>query len=322
MTRPPITLPVTLDDISAAAARIAPHVRRTPSLSLEVPGGLRVTVKLEQLQIGGSFKARGAVNKIATAGDGTIGRGVVTASGGNHGIGTAWAASRFGARATVFLPEAAPVSSERSIRELGAETVRGGAAWDDAWARAEAFAIERGAVLVHPFEDPMVIAGQGTVGTELLADAPDVDAVLVAIGGGGLAAGVALAAKSGRGPMRVIGVEPTGAPSMQAAMAAGRVVSLPSVHTIAGTLAPRAVGPLTLAFATALLDEIVLVSDDEMRAAMRFLWRSLRVLVEPAGAAAMAALLSGRANLFGVHHAGVIVCGANLDVDCVLGPSR
>ena len=270
--------------------------------------------------MGGSFKARGAINKIAASGERNFGSGVVTASGGNHGIGCAYAASRFGARATVFLPESAPASSERSIRDLGADTIRGGASWDDAWARAVAFASERGAVLVHPFEDPLVVAGQGTVGLELLADAPDLDAVLVAIGGGGLAAGVALAARSKQPELRVIGVEPEGAPTMQAALAAGHVVTLPSVKTIAGTLAPRAVGPLTLSFATALLDQVVLVSDEEMRAAMRFLWRSLRVLVEPAGAAAMAALLSGRAHLNEARHIGVILCGANLDVDCVLGP--
>ncbi len=321
-----MSLPVSMDDVRQAAMRIAPHVRRTPSLGWTcrtVAGGapldgVRVTLKLEHLQVGGSFKARGAVNRIAAAPAGEVEHGVVTASGGNHGIGVAYAAARFGAKATVFLPESAPPSSERTLQALGAETVRHGAAWDDAWRAAVKRAEKKKRLLVHPFEDPAVIAGQGTVGLELLEDAPDLDTVVVAVGGGGLIAGVALAVKAARPTARVIGVEPTGATSMRDSLAAGRVVELPSVRTIAGTLAPRSIGPVTLAMARALVDEIVLVTDDELRAAQRLLWDELRLLVEPAGAATMAALAYGKIPKILGNHVGVLVCGANLGVDAVL----
>ncbi|MSP60613.1 MAG: threonine/serine dehydratase [Myxococcales bacterium] len=320
-------LSVSLDDVRAAATRIAPHVRRTPSLPWTcriasvgpVLDRRRVTLKLEHLQVGGSFKARGAVNRLALAGPDALARGVITASGGNHGLGVAWAASRFGARASVFLPERAPASTERRLQAMGAETVRRGAAWDDAWRLAEQAAVESGGLLVHPFEDPAVIAGQGTVGLELCEDAPDLDVLFVAVGGGGLIAGAGLAAKALRPSLRLVAVEPIGAPSLSVSLDAGRVVELAEVRTIAGTLAPRAIGPTTLAFAQALVDEVVLVSDDEMRAAMRLLWDELRLLVEPAGAAALAALVSGRVKLAAAQHVGVLVCGANLDVEAILG---
>ena len=329
MTEP---LPVTLDDVRAAARRIAPFTRRTPSLPWTCRGagheldGRRVTFKLEHLQVGGSFKARGAVNKLVATPPGDLRRGVATASGGNHGIGVAWAASSLGVPATVYLPETAPRSTERRLRAMGADTVRQGAAWDDAWALAVREATRRGLQLVHPFEDPLVIAGQGTVGLELAQDAPDLDAVVVAIGGGGLIAGAALALKALRPGLRVIGVEPEGATSMKRSLEEGRVVALPEVHTIAGTLAPRAIGPLTLAFARALVDEVVLVSDEEMRRAQRLLWDELRLLVEPAGAAALAALTSASdrntisrcAPLAAAQHVGVLLCGANLDVEALL----
>lgn len=320
--RPP--LPVSLDDIRSAAARIAPHVRRTPVIPwaprFDSPDGVEILFKLEHLQVGGSFKARGALNRLLCAAPDELARGVVTASGGNHGIGVAWAARRLQAPATIFLPETAPASSERTLRSLGARIVRQGAAWDDAWALAQAEALRSGALAVHPFEDARVIAGQGTVALELLDDAPGLDAVVIAIGGGGLIAGVAAAGRALVPSLRIVGVEPVGAPSMKVSLEADRVVALPGVATIAGTLAPRAVGPLTLAFARALVGEIVLVSDDEMRAAMRLLWRELRQLVEPAGAASMAAVVSGRAaTLATARRIGVLLCGANLDVDSVLG---
>jgi len=334
MTDPPgnAQLPVRAADVESAVARVLPHVRHTPTLLLADDGAgggagagpaarrQSVVLKLEQLQLGGSFKIRGAINCLALAPDGALAHGVVTASGGNHGIGVALAARRFGAAATIFLPVTAPASSERLLASLGARTVRGGAAWDDAWALCRKEAGERGALAVHPFEDPAVIAGQGTVGLEFLDDQPDLDALVVAIGGGGLIAGVAVAARARRPDLCVVGVEPQGAASMHAALAAGRVVELDAVRTIAGTLAPRAVGENTLAMARALVDEIVLVSDDELRAAMRRLWSELRLLVEPAGAAALAALWSGRSRrLADRRRVGVLLCGANLDVDAVLG---
>lgn len=309
-------LPVQLDQIRAARERIRGHVRFTPVLEWAPGGnGRPVVLKLEQLQVGGSFKARGACNRILTARPEELAGGVITASGGNHGLGVAYAATRRSLPVTVFLPEPAPASSEQRLRRMGARVERAGAAWDDAWRRAEQRARSSGALLIHPFEDPAVIAGQGTIGLELLDQAPDVDLVLVAIGGGGLISGVALAVKALRPEARVIGVEPTGASSMYRSVAAGHVVELDRVTSIAGTLAPRAVGPNTLALVTACVDDIVLVEDDEMRAAMRQLWDELRILVEPAGAATVAALMSGRVELGGARRVALLVCGANLDAE-------
>ena len=305
---------LSLSDFEAARARITGHVRVTPVIAWEPREiAAKVTLKLEHLQIGGSFKVRGALNCLLAEDPAQLKRGVVTASGGNHGIGVAYAASRVGAEAVIFLPRSAPASTERRLAALGARSVREGIAWDDAWQAALAHADREGAIAVHPFEDPRVIAGQSTVGLELFDQAPGLDVALVAIGGGGLIAGVASALHARSPAIRVLGVEPSGAASMTVSLAAGRVTPLDAVHTIAGTLAPRAVGPNTLAIAAREAPDVVLVSDDELRAAMRRLWDDLRILVEPAGAAAVAALLSGRAPLGDARHIGVLVCGANLD---------
>jgi threonine dehydratase len=299
----------TVADVRVAAARLAPLVRRTPTITVEL-SGTRVVCKLEHLQHGGSFKIRGALNRMLRVPRAALSAGVVTASGGNHGIGVALAAARLGAPATIFMPARAPAATERRIAALGARCLRRGGVWDEAWAEAEAHAAAAGLLAVHPFEDADVIAGQGTVGVELGEDASAADAVYVAIGGGGLAAGVAIALHAARPGLPIIGVEPIGAPSMHRSLAANQVVALDRVDTIAGTLAPRAVGALTRALCAEHLREIVLVSDEEMRAAMRWLWDELRVLVEPAGAAAIAALCSGRAATRSERPA-VIVCGAN-----------
>jgi threonine dehydratase len=303
-----LTPAISLDEIRRARARIAPHIRRTPTIQWSPA----VTLKLEYLQIGGSFKARGAFNKIlaAEASTGAPARGpVVTASGGNHGLGVAYAAHSRGLPSVVYLPESAPVSTERRLLALGTTVIRHGKSWDDAWQRA----LGHPGLLVHPFEDRDVIAGQGTVGLELAEQLPEVDLVLVAVGGGGLISGVALALRALRPSVRVVGVEPTGATSMKDSLAAGRVVTLDSIQTIAGTLAPRAIGENTLAICREHVSEVVLVDDDELRATMRRLWSELRILVEPAGAAAVAALLSGRVALEGARSIAVLVCGANLD---------
>lgn len=305
---------VPFDEITDARARILPHVRRTPVISWSPPEvDARVTLKLEFLQVGGSFKARGACNRLLSAPRAHVEAGVVTASGGNHGVGVAHAASRIGVPATVFLPETAPRTTEDRLLAMGAAVVRGGRAWDDAWAEALAFSARTGALAVHPFEDARVLAGQATVGVELHEQVPDLDVVVVAIGGGGLIAGVASALAHLAPRTRIVGVEPEGAPSMLESVCAGRVVELPSVKTIAGTLAPRAVGPTTLSIARERVSTIALVSDDAMIAAMQRLWDDLRILVEPAGAAAVAALLGGHVDLAGQSSVGVLVCGANVD---------
>ncbi len=299
---------ITLADVQAARERIAPHVRKTPILHWRDDCWL----KLEQLQHSGSFKARGACNRLFAVGDEALRAGVVTASGGNHGLGCAWAAKQRGTQAMVYLPERAPQSTATRLVELGAKVTRHGRDWDDAWTVAVEHAQHSGALLVHPFEDAEVIAGQGTIGVELLEQLQRVDVAVVAIGGGGLIGGVALALKSLAPSVRVVGVEPTGATAMKDSLAAGRLVALERVDTIAGTLAPRAVGPNTLALAARYVDEVVLVSDDELRAAMRRLWQESRLLVEPAGAAAVAAVAGGHVATAGKRVA-VLVCGANFD---------
>jgi len=301
-------LVVTFDDVEDARERIAPHVRVTPLLRWHDD----VWLKLEQLQHSGSFKARGACNRLFAADAAHLERGVVTASGGNHGLGVAYAAGRRGVPVEVVLPHLAPASTERRLQAMGAKVCREGDTWNDAWTVAEGMAKKSGALLVHPFEDPDVIAGQGTIGLELVDQLRSIDIVVVAIGGGGLIGGIALALKSSLPSVRVIGVEPTGATAMKESLAAGRLITLDRVDTIAGTLAPRTVGPNTLALAGRYVDDVVLVSDDEMRAAMKQLWSDARALVEPAGAAAVAAVANRHVVVDG-KRAVVLVCGANLD---------
>jgi threonine dehydratase len=299
---------VTLDDVREARARIAPHVRLTPVVRWRDD----VWLKLESLQHSGSFKARGACNRIFTATAEELAHGVVTASGGNHALGVAYAAVERRVAATIFLPMKAPRSTGERLERMGARVVRDGRDWDDAWATAVEHAREHGGLLVHPFEDREVIAGQGTIGLELLEQLGQVDVAVIAVGGGGLIGGIAMTLKALAPAVRVIGVEPTGATAMKQSLEAGRLVTLERVDTIAGTLAPRAVGPNTLALAARYVDEMVLVSDDEMRAGMKRLWDELRILVEPSGAAAFAAVDKLRGAIDGKRVA-VLVCGANLD---------
>lgn len=304
----------TIDDVRAAARRIATHVRRTPLLTptalrqpLTEDGGL--LLKLESLQVTGSFKARGAVNRVLALGD-QARRGVVTASGGNHGLAVAYAARLVGAPATVFVPESAPAAKREALARWDAEVVVVGQVWDDAHAAALERAGEARLPYIHPFADPEVIAGQGTLALELFAEAPQLDTLLVAVGGGGLIGGVALAARALSPRLRVIGVEPAGAPTLHESLARGELVTLDGVTTAAGSLALRRSTPLNLELARRHVERVVLVDDDDMRAAARWLWFELGVGAELGGAAAVAALLSGRyAPAFGERVA-AIVCGA------------
>lgn len=310
----------TLDDVRAAAARIAPHVRRTPLLaatSLRQPlgpdtgdGALRL--KLEHLQVTGSFKARGAVSKVLSLGD-EARRGVVTASGGNHGLAVAYAAWLLGAPATVFVPASTPGAKREKLRRWDAEVVVEGAVWDDAHAASLERARERGLVHVHPFADPLVVAGQGTIALEVLADWPEVDTLLVACGGGGLIGGVALAARALSPRVKVVGVEPTGAPTLHDSLARGELVTLEAIRTAAGTLAPRRSAELNLALCRAHVERFVLVEDEDMVAAARWLWFELGIAAELSGAAAVSALLSGRYAPRAGERVVALVCGAGTD---------
>jgi len=308
---------ISLSDVQAAAERIRGRVRRTPLLQAApvhqrvTPGNL--TLKLECLQVTGSFKARGATNKVLTLSSEEIGRGLATASGGNHGLGVAYAGWLAGARVTIYLPANAPPAKAEKLRQWGAEVVYEGAVWDDANAAALEAAERHGWTYVHAFADPAIIAGQGTIGLEVLEDGPETAVLVVAIGGGGLISGVAAAARAVKPGIRVIGVEPVGAPTLYESVRAGRVIELAEIRTVANTLAPRKSDALNLAIIEKNVDEIVLVTDDEMRAAARWLWFEAGVAAELSGAASVAALQAGKIRLGAGEAVCALVCGAGVD---------
>jgi threonine dehydratase len=219
--------------------------------------------------------------------------------------------------ATVYLPERASADREARIAAWGARVVRFGVAWDDANARAQLHAVEDDLTYIHPFDAEGTLEGQGTLGLELLDDVADMDCVLIAIGGGGLIGGMAAAIKQRRPRVRIIGVEPVGAPSMRHSLAAGQVASLPEVRTIADTLAPRTVSARTLALAQRYVDDVVLVDDKQMVAAMRWLWSECNQLVEPAGAAVLAALFSRAVDISAYTRPVALICGGNAAAESV-----
>jgi threonine dehydratase len=302
--------------IRAAAAAIAGQVRRTPMISAELdkaplPG--HVLLKLECLQVTGSFKARGALNTLRSLAPAEISRSIITASGGNHGLAVAYAGYVAKTAATIYLPTNVPAAKIAKLEAWGATVVVGGDVWDDANRAALAKAAEDGLTYIHPFADPRVIAGQGTLGLELLEQAPDLDTVLVAIGGGGLISGVALALKAMKPAIKVIGIEPTGAPTLYESVRAKHLVELKRIDTVAGTLAPRATSVINLEIVSKHVDEIFLVSDDHMRDAARWLWFEHGVAAELSGAASVAALLSGRYKPREGERVCALVCGAGSD---------
>ena len=307
-----------LSDFKAAAERISGKVRRTPlldaiALKSDPAPGARLLLKLENLQPTGSFKVRGATNTVMSLSDGERARGLITASGGNHGLGVAFGARMTGCPAVIYLPSSTPPSKVEKLKALGAETVIEGAVWDDANKAALARAEADGLTYIHPFADPRVIAGQGTIALELLEDAPEIDTLIVAIGGGGLIAGVSTAAKLLKPGIKIIGVEPTGAPTHHAARAAGHLVTLDKIETAAGTLAPRTSAELNFELISKNVDELVLVSDAEMKAAAEWLWEETGLSAELSGAAAHAALMTGKVSVAAGSTVAVIVCGAGTD---------
>lgn len=305
-----------LAEIEAAAARLAGQAVVTPLLespALNEAVGGRVLLKAEPLQRTGSFKFRGAFNKISQIPEAARAAGVVAYSSGNHAQGVAAAARLLGLPANIVMPADAPAIKIANTRALGAEVVfydRHGESREEV---AERLLAERGATLVPPYDDPDIVAGQGTVGLEIFADAPDLDHVIIAIGGGGLISGIATALKALKPEIRVSGVEPVGAPTLTRSLEAGEVVTLPEIATAAGTLAPSQSAALNLGIVTDRVDEIVLVEDEEMRAAARWLWHELGIAAELSGAAAMAALLQGRIAVQPGARVCALVCGAGTD---------
>lgn len=309
-----------LRDFEEARRRIAGRVRATPMFdprphgpTLDGGAGARILLKLESLQASGSFKARGAMNKLMQLSAEEANAGLITASGGNHGLAVAWAARSADAPACVYLPTSSPKSKADGLHGLGAEVRIEGAVWDEANRAALAAARSEGMTYVHPFADPAVVAGQGTLGLEILEQAPDVDTVLVAIGGGGLIAGVATAIKAVKPGVRVVGVEPTGAPTLYESLKAGELVTLPAIETVAGTLAPQRSMPLNFEMIAAAVDKMALVTDDEMLEAARLLWAEFGLAVELSGAAAVAALMAGRYTPEPGETVVAILCGKGAD---------
>jgi threonine dehydratase len=312
-----VDTPVSRADIERAEHTIRRYVRETPVMEVDrsvlgTPGS--VTLKLELLQHAGSFKPRGAFNRVLSAD--VPSAGLVTASGGNHGIAVSHVASVLGLAAEVFVPSTSPATKQERIAANGAKLVLAGDIYDDAQAAADERARETGALLVHPYDHPHVVAGQGTVGAELARQAPNLDTVLVAVGGGGLIAGVA---SWFRGDVKVVSVEPETIPAMASALRDGTPVEVPVSGLAADSLGAKRIGAVPWACASPFVHEAVLVSDDDIRAAQRALWRQFHLVVEPGGAAAAAALLSGAYRPADGERVCAIVCGTNTDPELVMG---
>ncbi len=308
---------ISLDDIMAARTRIGSYIRRTPvvqasCLKQALPSG-NVTLKLECLQVTGSFKARGAMNRVLGAAAEERRTGLVTASGGNHGLAVARTAHVTGVPATIFLPRNVSPAKVEKMKGWGARIEIVGSVFDEANEAALAYASQSGALYVHPYADPLVVAGQGTLGLDVLDDIPDLDAILIAIGGGGLIAGMATAIKALRPSIRIIGVEPEGAPTLRASLEAGRVVALPEITTCVATMAARRTDERVFEIARRHVSEVVLVSDEAMREAARWLWFETGIAADLSGAASVAALQSGRLDLTADAKVCALVCGAGPD---------
>lgn len=307
---------ISLADIHAARAIIADRLHRTPTLTatgLGAMAGVRLLVKAELLQKTGSFKPRGVLTRLAGLTAEERARGVIGVSAGNHAQALAYGAAREGIPCTVVMPATAVAGKVAATRVYGARIVQSGTTTIEAFAEYERLLATEGQVPVHPFDDPAVIAGQGTVGLEVLEDVPDLEAVVVPVGGGGLLAGIAVAIKEQRPDVRVIGVEPEGAPSLSRALAAGRVEPLAAVQTIADGLAAPFAGPLTLEIAQRYVDEMVLVSDQEIAQALPLVLERTKLQVEPAAAAGVSALLGRRCALREGARTVAILSGGNID---------
>jgi threonine dehydratase len=286
-------------DIEAAAARVRPAARHTPLVEVPFPGTTDGTLllKCENFQPMGAFKIRGAYNMIAQLSAQELQRGVITYSSGNHGQAVALAARLLGARAVIVMPTTAPAVKVEGARGFGAEVTFAGTTSLDRKARAEELAAERGLAMVPPFDHPMIIAGQGTVGLEILEQCPNVATVLVEVGGGGLSSGVSAYIKQRAPHVRIIGVEPEGAAKMTRSLEAGHPVTLDKVASIADGLMTVRPGDLTFEHVRTFVDEVVTVSDAEMIRAIAWLYRHARLVVEPSGAVTTAAVMLGLAGI-------------------------
>jgi threonine dehydratase len=310
MTRADVIPQLTAERVAEVEGQIRPHVRTTPTVTIDraelglAPGPL--TLKLEQLQHSGSFKVRGAFSNLLLRQ--VPAAGVVAASGGNHGAAVAYAAGVLGIPARIFVPEVSSPAKITRIRAYGADLVVEGGTYSDALAASQQWAETSGAMQVHAYDQAETILGAGTVGFELLAQQPAAATVLAGVGGGGLLSGIATATAD---RLRVIGVEPDGAPTMTAALAAGRPVDAPAGSVAVDSLAPRRVGELTYGVVSQRVHAVLLVTDEEILLAQRVLWDRLRIVAEPGACAALAALLAGRYSPGADEHVAVVISGAN-----------
>lgn len=308
---------ITIDDIHAARARIAGLIHRTPLMSASRLGARNdhaLLLKCESFQKTGSFKVRGALNAVMLLDESQRKRGVITVSAGNHAQALAYAAAQNGVEATVVMFRHAPALKVSASRGYGAEVVLHGESSIEAFEHARVLEKERGLVFVHPFDDAGVAAGQGTVGLEIVEDANEIDVLVVAMGGGGLMSGVATAVRALSPRTRIIGVEPTGAAVIRKSLDAGHPVRLDRIDTIADGLSAPMAGPLTFPILQQLVDDVVLVSDDEIRQAMRDVMTSAKLVAEPAAAAAVAAVSAGRVGARPGDRVVAVLSGGNVDL--------
>jgi threonine dehydratase len=310
---------ITFADIEEARERIKDHVYLSPfpySESISRMTGHRVFFKLDNLQMTGSFKERGALNRLLVLTPEESRRGVIAASAGNHGMAVAFHSQRLKIGATIVMPLHAPLIKVSRVRQYGAQSLLYGADYDSAFTEAQRLSREKGLTFIHAFDDPWVIAGQGTLGLEIYEQNRDLGAVIVPVGGGGLIAGVALALKTINPKLRVIGVQAEALPSMKAALEKGEPVRLPPAITIADGIAVRAVGETPLSLVKQFVDEIVTVSEGEIANAVLLLLEIEKMVAEGAAAAALAALINNKVKLTD-QNVGVIISGGNIDVNLI-----
>jgi threonine dehydratase len=308
---------LSLQDVLAARERIAGKVHRTPILSatrIGAPVGVSLSLKCELLQKTGSFKVRGALNALLAMDEASRKRGVITVSAGNHAQAVAYAASLTGVKSTVVMFETATRTKVEASRGYGAEVVLYGASGIESFKRAHEIEAERNLTFVHPFDKLEVAAGAGTVGLEILEDMEEVDVLVVSVGGGGLLAGVAAAVRAKSPKTRIVGVEPIGAAAMRKSLDAGKPVKLDRIETIADGLSAPMAGELTYPVIRDLVDDVVLVSDDEIREAMRTIMTSAKLIAEPAAAASVAAVMQGRIGAKKGDKVVAILSGGNVDL--------
>ncbi len=314
-----MSLAITLADVQAARERVRGHIYESPCARSEMLSrmtGQQVYLKLENLQMTGSFKERGALNRLTLLSEEEAARGVVAASAGNHAQGVAYHATRRGVRSIIVMPLATPLVKVTATRGFGAEVILHGANYDEACAEATRLCQAENMVFLHPFDDAAVMAGQGTIGLEMMEQIPGLQALIVPIGGGGLIGGIACAVKETNPRVRIIGVQTSRLPSMLQAVEAGGPVTVEAGTTIADGIAVRRAGEVTFPVVARYVDEIVTVDEDEIASAILLLLEREKTLAEGAGAAALAALLQGKTSLSQRQNVttGVLVCGGNIDV--------